>query len=86
MEFISQPGVFNPNFTHYFGRGAREPPFPNICRDSLFDPSMRPSLQAPPLSQSLEVNIYGHYILLHSQPGSATPISGIIMDHALQIH
>ena len=83
MEFISQPGVFNPDFSYYFGRGAREPSLPNICRDSLFDPSVRPSLQAPPLSQSLEVDVYGLYILLHGQPGSATPISGIIMDHAL---
>jgi len=86
MEFISQPGVFNPDFSYYFSRGAREPSLPNICRDSLFNPSVRPSLQAPPLSQSLEVDVYGLYILLHGQPGSATPISGMIMDHALRIH
>jgi len=86
MEFISQPGVFNPDFSHYFGRGVREPSLSNICQDSLFDPSVRPSLQALPLSQSLEVNVYSLYILLHGQPGSTTPISGIIMDHALPIH
>jgi len=83
MEFISQPGIFNPDFYHYFGRGAREPSLSNICQDSLFNPSVRPSLQALPLSQSLEVDVYGLYILLHGQPGSATPILGIIMDHTL---
>ena len=40
MEFISQPGVFNPDFSHYFSRGARESSLPNICWDSLFDPSV----------------------------------------------
>jgi len=45
-----------------------------------------PSLQAPPLAKSLNIDTYGLYFLLYGQPGSISAISGILMDFAYHVN
>ena len=86
MERIMRPGVFNPDITHYFGNRAMEPPRPTIRRSDPSDPTGRPSLQAPPLAESLNIDAYGLYVLLHGRPGSTSAVSGVLMDFAYRVN
>jgi len=82
MEQIVRPGVFTPDITLYFGCRAIEPTQPTIRRIDASDPMGRPSIQAPPLAESLNIDTYGLYILLHGQPGSTSAVSRVLMDFA----
>jgi len=65
MERIVRPGEFDPNITCYLSSRAMEPPQPTIRWIDASDPMGQPSLQAPPLTESLNIDAYGLYILLH---------------------
>jgi len=86
MERIVRPGVFAPNITLYFGHRAIEPARPTIRRIDVSNPMGRPSLQAPPLAESLNIDTYGLYILLHGQPGSTSAVSRVLMDFAYHVN
>ena len=86
MEWIVRPGEFTPDITFYFGCRAIESPRPTIRRIDVSDLMGRPSLQAPPLAESLNIDTYGLYFLLHGQPGSISALSGILMDFTYRIN
>jgi len=78
MEWIVCPGKFDPDITPYLSSRATEPPQLTIHWIDASDPMGQPSLQAPPLTESLNIDAYVLYILLHGRPGSSAWKSGLV--------